>query len=139
MRAHTIIYLSSLSSACKTVPQDAQPCYSVAVIGGALSLAGYRRPRFQEYYQRAWIVRAKVEASAAIRSSLATAFRVSVFVPDVRWSAICWRSRWISPMLSFIAHLFRNLDRLFGSGSFRNGFLLWHHNRIWDHFRDVDR
>jgi hypothetical protein len=41
-------------------------------------------------------------------------------------------SRLISPMLSFMAHLLRNLDRLFGSG------LIWHYGRIRNHFRDVD-
>jgi len=56
----------------------------------------------EECYRRAWIVKAKVEASAAIRSSFATAFRVSVFVPDFRWSGISWRSRWISRMVSFM-------------------------------------
>ena len=44
-----------------------------------------------EYYRRAaWIVRAKVEANAAIRSNLVTAFRVSVVVPAFRWSTISW-------------------------------------------------
>jgi hypothetical protein len=33
-------------------------------------------------------VRAKVEANAAIRSNLVTAFRVSVVVPAFRWSTI---------------------------------------------------
>jgi hypothetical protein len=36
-------------------------------------------------------------------------------------------------------HPFRNLDRIFGSGFFRSGFLLWHYSRIRNHFRDVDR
>lgn len=56
----------------------------------------------EESYRPARIVRAKVEASAAIRSNLATAFRVSAWVRDFRWSAISWRSRWISLMLSFM-------------------------------------
>ena len=56
-------------------------------------------------------MRAKVEASAAIRSSFATAFRVSGFVSDFRWSAISWRSRWISLMLSFMCALFRGGSR----------------------------
>ena len=62
----------------------------------------------QECYRRAWIVRAQVEASAAMRSSLATAFRVSVFVPAFRWPAISWRRRWISLMLSFMCASFRD-------------------------------
>ena len=52
------------------------------------------------YRRVAWIVRAKVEASVAIRSNLATAFRISVGVPALRWSTICCRSRCISLMLS---------------------------------------
>jgi hypothetical protein len=48
-------------------------------------------------------------------------------------------SRLISPMLSFVAHLLRNLDRLFGSRFSRDGFLLWHYSRVRDHFRDVHR
>ena len=47
-------------------------------------------------------MRAKVEASAAILSSFATAFRVSAGVPVLRCSATSPRSRWISLMLSFM-------------------------------------
>jgi hypothetical protein len=65
------------------------------------------KSRSKSCYRRARIVRANVEDSAAIRSSLATAFRVSVCVPDFRWSAISWRSRWISLMLSFMCASFR--------------------------------
>jgi hypothetical protein len=36
-------------------------------------------------------------------------------------------------------NLLRNLDRPFGRGFFRSGFLLWHYSRIRNHFRDVDR
>jgi hypothetical protein len=61
------------------------PAGSLALAYRLHDLAGYRRAR---------IVRAKVDASAAIRSNLATAFRVSVCVPDFRWSATSWRSRW---------------------------------------------
>ena len=54
-------------------------------------------------------MRAKVEASAAIRSNLVTAFRVSGVVPVFRWSTISWRRRWISLMLSFMCVVRRSL------------------------------
>jgi hypothetical protein len=89
-------------------------------------------------YQRAWIVRAKVEAIAAIPSSFGDGLSCVRLRADVRWSAISRRSGCISPTLSFMAHLLPNLDRLFGSFS-RNRFLFWHYSRIRNHFRDVDR
>ena len=83
---------------------------NLAEAGGVARVVG-GKDATEECYWRARIVRAKVEADAAIRFSLATAFRVSVCVPDFRWSAISWRSRWISLMLSFML-LFARSGRL---------------------------
>src|SRR6202165_2584752 len=90
-------------------------------------------------YLCAWSSKVMVDATATIRWSLLIAFRSSGFVPALRWPTISSRSRLISPMLSFMARLLRNLDRLLWSGFSWNGFLLWHHSRIRNHFRDVDR
>ena len=54
----------------------------------------------QSYRRAVLTVRAKVEANAAILSSLATALRVSADVPILRCSADLPSSHWISLMLS---------------------------------------
>src|SRR5207302_7202259 len=90
-------------------------------------------------YLCTWSVKTMVDAIATIRCSLVTAFRSSGSVPALRWPMISSRSRLISPMLSFMACLLRNLDRLFGSRFFRNGLLLWYYSTIRYYFWDADR
>lgn len=58
--------------------------------------------RAVELYRCAWSIRAKVDASAAIRSNFAAAFRLSAFVSACTWPMTSLRSRWISLMLSFM-------------------------------------
>ena len=53
-------------------------------------------------YRCALSVSAKVDASAAIRSNFAAAFRLSAFVSACTWPITYLRSRWISLMLSFM-------------------------------------